>query len=298
MRLKVGNLTISKIVEDNAASLPLTFGFPGATQADIDQLRDFYEYDGLGSSPKDSTSKLNLHSFVFELGGKTFLIDACTGNHKPRSIPFFNNLDTPYLSRLQGAGYKVEDIDFVLCTHLHFDHVGWNTRLEDGRWVPTFPNAKYVFTKADYDYFDQHHDDPIYGPAFVDSVLPIMEHGLAELVATNHRVLHHLNDQVWLEGAPGHSPGSCMIHAAHSSDHAVFSGDLVHHPIQMLRPHLLQQADMDPALGCMTRAAVFDRIADTPTVLLPAHFGKSSAGTLHRLTDDSYRFEFLTPVEE
>ncbi len=141
-----------------------------------------------------------LHSFVIEVDGCTILVDSCCGNDKQRSLPDVHLLDTRYLQNLRAAGFAPGDIDLVMCTHLHFDHVGWNTRLENGKWVPTFPNARYLFGQRDFAYFQQDPEgEELHCEAFLDSIVPVMEAGRGELVDEDHIAHGEIGDGVWLD---------------------------------------------------------------------------------------------------
>ena len=176
----------------------------------------------------------SLHSWVIRTKHHTILIDTCAGNHKERpSMPRFHMLDRPYLANLKAAGVDPAKVDFVLCTHLHIDHVGWNTRLDNGRWVPTFPNAKYVFSKVDRDYFNA--DGGVGGKSgegpkiWADSILPVIASGQAMAVDMTHK----LGDGLLIEPAPGHSPGHVVLRAQSKGEEALFVGDVLHHPMQI-----------------------------------------------------------------
>lgn len=292
MEFRFGELTVRKIFELDSIFVPLRMAFPEVSAADLQRLRSWYWNSLLQDEPEKAQQEMYLHSYVLQTGGKNILIDTCCGNQKDRSLPFFHQLNTPYMQNLHAAGLTPEAIDVVMCTHLHFDHVGWNTRLENGKWVPTFPNARYLFTRADFEYFDRNRTDPLYGPAFIDSILPILEHGQAELVETDHVLEHEIQGNVWLEGAPGHSPGSSMIHARAGATSLLFSGDTFHHPIQLACPELKFFGDDDAALACETRRAVFAKHADKGTVFFPAHFGHTSGGRV-RAHEGSFRYDFL-----
>src|SRR5437588_9348130 len=177
--------------------------------------------------PATGLLKLPIQSWLVRLGRRTILIDTCVGNHKERPTrPKWHRLETPYLDRLTAAGVRPDEIDMVMCTHLHVDHVGWNTRLDNGRWVPTFPNARYVFSKTDYDHFQALDRDPAKGPAnhgsFRDSVLPVVEAGLAHMVSGDGALDEHLS----FDRAPGHTPGHVVFTLASRGAQAYFSGDV------------------------------------------------------------------------
>jgi glyoxylase-like metal-dependent hydrolase (beta-lactamase superfamily II) len=170
----------------------------------------------------------------------------------------------------------------VLCTHLHADHVGWNTRLDDGRWVPTFPNARYVFSRKDFEFFGRQTHEAHNREAYADSVLPVVEAGLADILDSDDCVHREIEDGIWLEDAAGHSPGSVVVNAQRGGSRAVFMGDIVHHPIQLVRPDLPFFADENPAEACATRQRLLGQCADNGAVLYPAHFPDPPAGRVRR----------------
>ncbi|HVW68001.1 MAG TPA: MBL fold metallo-hydrolase [Steroidobacteraceae bacterium] len=275
----LGSFTVHKVLEVELPG-PLKMAFSDVSTADLEELKSWYWDPFLSLAPETAQMQLSMHSFVLSGRGRNILIDTCLGNHKQRSGPFGGGLDTPYLARLAEAGFSPADIDVVLCTHLHADHVGWNTRLQDGRWVPTFPNARYVFTRPDVEHFSRQREEVFNAEAFADSVLPIIEAGQADIVETRHTLDRDLEHGVWLEEAPGHSPGSCAIHVRSGSAHGIFSGDLFHHPIELVRPSMHFFADLDPVLTAQTRARMFEKFADTDTRFFPAHFIDPTAGRL------------------
>ncbi|MEJ0024766.1 MAG: MBL fold metallo-hydrolase [Rhizomicrobium sp.] len=297
MSLQSGRITVQKVDELGAVLLPMTRAFPDVTREDLRHTREWYTEGSTGDDPATAIVGVPFHSFVLKVEGKNILIDTCNGNHKTRSdaTPWNNDLNLPYLENLEAVGLAPEDIDVVLCTHLHFDHVGWNTRLENGRWVPTFPKARYLFTRADYEFFDKNHEEPLHLASFEDSILPVVEHGLADLVETDHVVEHEIGNGVWLEGTPGHSPGSCVVHAKRGGDQLVFSGDTFHHPLELTRPDILFFGDLDHGLAAATRRKMFERYADTSTLFLPAHFGGASAGRIQRHRH-GFKFDYLDPA--
>ena len=185
--------------------------------------------------------------------------------------------DDLYMRGLAAAGLSVDDIDFVMCTHLHADHVGWNTRLENGRWVPTFPKARYVFSEKEHGYWtEQHAKAPV--PAFGDSVLPVVEANRAELVRSDHQI----GDHVRLLPTPGHTPGHVAICFGRGSDAAVMSGDLMHSPLQARYPELSPRFDVDMAQAAATRRSFLERYCDTETLCCTAHFPSPSVGRIKR----------------
>jgi glyoxylase-like metal-dependent hydrolase (beta-lactamase superfamily II) len=218
--------------------------------------------------------KLSIHSWLLRIGGKTILIDTCVGNHKSRKArPKWDMMNTPYLDRLKAAGVTPDQIDMVMCTHLHVDHVGWNTRLDNGRWVPTFRNAKYVWSQEDFDFYRQLDADPQKGPAnggsFRDSVLPVVDAGLATMV----KGAAEIEEGLRVTPAPGHTPGTIRIEFESKGEKAVFCGDILHHALQIYHPEWNSFACLDQDNARKSRRAVIEHVAGSGALLLPCHFG-------------------------
>ncbi len=225
---------------------------------------------------------LCFQSYIVKTPHHTILIDSCIGNDKPRPLrPKWNmKSDNIYMRAMATAGLGADDIDFVMCTHLHVDHVGWNTRLEDGRWVPTFPNARYVFGKDEFDYWTaQNATAPV--PQFVDSVLPVVEAKRAEIVRSDYEIGDHLR----ILPTPGHTPGHTSFALGRGKDTAVFTGDLMHSPLQARYPQLSAKFDVDPAQAATTRRHFLERYCGTDTLCCTAHFPSPSAGRIRRWGD-------------
>jgi glyoxylase-like metal-dependent hydrolase (beta-lactamase superfamily II) len=225
--------------------------------------------------------KLSVHSWLLLLGKQKILIDSCCGNQKIKpGRPFWNMLNVPYLDRLAAAGARPEEVDFVMCTHLHHDHVGWNTRQSNGRWVPTFPNARYVISKPDFDYYLKIDADPKNEPAelgtFRECVLPIVEAGRAELVAGPHR----LNDHLEILPAPGHSAGHVVFKLASLGEHAFFIGDVFHHLLQIYYPHWNFPKNSDADQARASRRGVLEQCAATGALVFPGHVGAPFVGRI------------------
>jgi glyoxylase-like metal-dependent hydrolase (beta-lactamase superfamily II) len=192
-----------------------------------------------------------------------------------------------YLRGLARLGLRPEDIDTVICTHLHGDHVGWNTHLVDGRWVPTFPHARYVMARQDYDHFSSL----AICPSLTDSVLPVVEAGQAEFVDISAGDRYHLDDDVWLEAAPGHTPGHVVIHVDAPDANAMLSGDVIHHPVQFIEPALSNLGDVDPAMARHTRQRLLAAACADRSLLLTGHFPSPTAGYVVA-AGDGLRFVF------
>jgi glyoxylase-like metal-dependent hydrolase (beta-lactamase superfamily II) len=223
--------------------------------------------------PERNALKLSIHSWLIRAGGRTILIDTCVGNHKTRlTRPKWHLMESRYLARLAEAGVRPEEIDLVMCTHLHADHVGWNTRLDNGRWVPTFPKARYVFSKADYDHYlalDREGKAPANHGSFRDSVLPVVEAGLAQMVSGATVLDEHLS----LAPAPGHTPGSVVVKLASQGKSAFFPGDVLHHAIQVYHPEWNSFVCADAAKARQSRRMVLEQCSGSGALLMPTHFG-------------------------
>jgi glyoxylase-like metal-dependent hydrolase (beta-lactamase superfamily II) len=230
---------------------------------------------------------LVFQSWILEVGGRVVLIDPCTGNGKPHPIPYFDRLDVPYIERMEATGYRTQDIDFVVCTHLHHDHCGWNTHLRDGRWVPTFAHARYLIGAAEYARWGANavrHRTPAYNVGvFERSVLPVMEAGLADLVGGYHTVIAGLT----LEPAPGHTLGHQMLHLQSSGQHALFTGDCFHHPIQLVDPTNAFGDAEDPQVAAATRRQLVRMALDLGAVLIPAHLPAPYAVSVTRIEGET-----------
>jgi glyoxylase-like metal-dependent hydrolase (beta-lactamase superfamily II) len=288
----LGRLSVSRIYESDAV-IPLSTALPSVTTQDLTQLRNWYWDPDLAEDPGKAGMRISVHSFVLRIDGRNILIDTCCGNDKRRSLPPVSMQHYPYLENLARAGLRPEDIDLVMCTHLHFDHVGWNTRLKDGTWVPTFPKARYLFGRRDLEFFSRQCHEALHREAFDDSVAPILDAGLAELVDADSRVHREIGDGIWLEDASGHSPGNLCVMAECGGSRAIFSGDCFHHPIQVIRPDAAFFADENPSQASATRARLLEQYADTDAIFFPAHFTGFTAGRVEHFKTGLLRFRFL-----
>ena len=275
----VGKATVARIEETYQPVYRPDELFPEWTDAVLAEHKHWLapnHYD-----PATGLVKLSVHSWLLQIDKQKILIDTCCGNHKSRPTrPWWNMLNMPYLDRLAAAGARPQEIDLVMCTHLHHDHVGWNTQLKDGSWVPTFPNARYVISKPDFEYFQKADLDPKTAPAefgtFRKSVLPVVEAGRADLVSGPHR----LNDHIEILPAPGHSPGHVVFKLESGGEHAVFIGDVFHHLLQVHYPHWNFPKNSDPEQARTSRRMVLEHCASTGALVLPCHVGAPFAGRI------------------
>jgi glyoxylase-like metal-dependent hydrolase (beta-lactamase superfamily II) len=269
---QIGKIGVTRIQEliDSYPPARMFIDDPTALIERNDWLKEFVSAEGNFS--------LSLHAFVIVSGNRRILVDSSVGNDKPREDPMLNNLRTPFLEELLAAGCPPETIDTVICTHLHVDHVGWNTRLSQGKWVPTFPNARYIFGRREWETCQQLLLDKDERFSYiVDSVQPIVDAGLADLVEADHRI----TDEVWLEPSPGHTPGHVCVHIASEGHHAVITGDVFHHPIQIADPDFGTKFCMDNATACQTRRAFLSRYENKQALILSSHF-PATAGWILR----------------
>ncbi len=275
---KVGDVRITRIQELEAPGLGWLL--PDATPenlARIDWIGPFLSADG--------DALASVHALLIEAPGRTVVVDTCVGNDKERSIPFWNGLQTSFLADLEAAGPGVAAVDAVVCTHLHIDHVGWNTRLVDGRWVPTFENARYLLGRTEWEHWSRE-DDAEQQQILADSVRPIFDADQVDLVESDHRIC----DELWLEPTPGHTPGHVSVRISSRGEDAVVTGDLMHHPSQAAHPDWCAVVDTDASQALDTRRAFLARYADTPTLVIGTHFAGPTAGRLVR-DGEAYRLD-------
>ncbi len=279
MHWTVGKVKITKIVELETVG-STRFILPLASNEEIQKLPWLIPH----FATEEGRLKMSIHSLVVETPTRRIVVDTGLGNDKEgRKVPTWNNRTEPFLEKMTAAGFPPDSIDTVLCTHLHVDHVGWNTRLVGGKWVPTFTNARYVFGKIEYDYWKAHSDSPEHAAVFNDSVKPIADAGLTDLVASDQK----LCDEITLIPTPGHSPGHMSIHIVSDGQQALLTGDAAHHPCQMTHLDWSSTADSDPKQSAVTRRELFGRFADQPTLVIGGHY---NAGHLKR---DGTSFKFV-----
>lgn len=273
---------------------PVRF-FPEFDPAIFEKHRDWL-YPG-HVDPDKGNIVASMHSWLIQTPHHNILIDTCLGNDKDR-MPYRNwhELQTPWMDKLLATGVAPEDIDFVMCTHLHVDHVGWNTRLVDGHWVPTFPNAKYVFSRTEFEFWQSERNaaepetfNEVNNKTFDDSVLPILD--LAQMIEGDHELLA---DLLKIDLAPGHTPGGIAVTLSDSGSSALFTGDICHHPIQVYEPHWNSAYCEIPDQAIATREHILTRCVDENALLMPAHFGAPHACGIYG-HDSSFAINWKEP---
>lgn len=283
-----GKVQVDRIVEFEQPLLPPRQLYPSSTPEAIERHRHWLEPWLL--EPETGLLRIAFHSFLIRSKGLKILVDTCSGNdrHRPGKTRYHMN-NWPYLENLRRAGVEPGEIDYVLCTHLHVDHVGWNTRLVEGRWVPTFPNARYLFHRDEWSYWEKHYETEAFrdDPYYLDCIHPVMEAGLADYVEGSYA----FNDEVWLDPTPGHTPGHVCVHVRSGGRECVMSGDLMHHAVQCAEPDWSSCFCVDPEHSRRTRREFLQRYEGTPVIILPAHFPTPTAGTIER-SEAAWRFRF------
>ena len=227
---------------------------------------------------------MSIHALVIDTGNRNIVVDTCIGNDKIRSIPTWSNLQTSFLKDLEDCGYPPSSIDTVLCTHLHVDHIGWNTRLVNGEWVPTFANAEYLIARREWEYWSAEGQQDSYGDILEDSVRPVIESGLAKFVDEQYE----LCPEVFLKPTPGHTPGHVSVCIRSGGEQALITGDCIHHPVQMTRSDWCSSADYDQYQGRETRDSLLVELSDSDVLLIGTHFASPTAGKVRRRTDGGY----------
>jgi len=287
LKFGVGDLTIQRIIEQETTFLAAHDLLPDLTPEILAENRQWLK--AAGGLDDTDTLILCFQSYVVKTPHHTIMVDSCIGNDKPRPLrPKWNmKTDDTYMRALKAAGVSVNDIDFVMCTHLHVDHVGWNTRLENGRWVPTFPKARYVFSDRELDYWTKREkDDPSACPWITDSVLPIMAVGRADIVKS----AYSFNDLMTLIPTPGHTIDNYSVHVGKSGADCVITGDMIHSPLQARYPEIGMMSDYDSKIAGESRRQLFGRFCDTSTLMCTAHFPSPSTARVVRWKD---AFDFV-----
>ncbi len=269
----VGDITVQRIDETPLPPATGAWLLPSATPEVVhghDWLRpDFANSEGV--------LRLSSHTFAVTAGGRRILIDTGIGNGKTRANPAWHDLRTDYLDRLTAAGFAPDAVDLVVMTHLHTDHVGWNTRAAQGDWVPTFPNARYLTSRVEWDFWAGYDMEEPRRQMFRDSVYPIAEAGLLDILDVPRQGLD-LPSGLRLIPTPGHTPGQVAVELISGADAAVITGDCIHHPVQLPHPGIGSCVDIDPEQAEKTRRALLSALADTGTLLLGSHFPPPTAG--------------------
>ena len=273
---RIGDVEVARIVEVNAFEDNISMLLKDETAAYVRQHAWLQPH----FATPEGLMKISFQAFVLRSRGRNMMIDTCIGADRQREYQVFCNLETTFLEDLATAGFPAASIDTVLCTHLHFDHVGWNTRLVNGRWVPTFPQARYLFGRAEFDHWVHLRDTGGYHNIehLRDAIDPIVAAELADYVGTDYQ----LTDEVSLFPTPGHTPGHVSVLIRSRGEEAVITGDLMHHPIQLADPSRQANFDMHKAQAALTRREFVERFANSKVRIIGSHFCDPTSGWIER----------------
>ncbi|MGA1675903.1 MAG: MBL fold metallo-hydrolase [Pseudomonadales bacterium] len=283
LQWKVGDITITRVLE---MEMPVPYHpqYSFIREATPEALRELpWLYPHFVT--EEGALRLSIHALLVQAPGLNLIVDTCVGNDKPRSLLGNRSLSTTFLDSLAAAGCPREQVDVVVCTHLHVDHVGWNTMLVEGEWVPTFPNARYLIGRREYEHWSRDGDAEQQA-ILSDSVRPIFDRGLATLVEMNHRI----SPDISLTPTPGHTPGHVSVQIESRGARALITGDMLHHPCQFGHPEWSPSFDSDPVSGANMRRSVMERVAGEPVLVIGTHFASPTAGHVVR-EGDAFRFD-------
>ena len=279
---QVGDVTVTRIVEMEMAG-GTRFILPQATPDAV------APYDWMKPHFVTEEGKLvmSVHALIVDTPSARIMVDTCLGNDKQgRAVPVWNDRHEPFLQHMEEAGYPPSSIDMVMCTHLHVDHVGWNTMLKDGKWVPTFPNARYLMARPEFEHWQSQTENEEQTFVFEDSVKPVFDAGLVDLVEMNHK----LCDEVSLVPTTGHTPGHVSVKISSKGKEAIITGDFIHHPCQFAHPEWASSADTDSRGSTATREKMFENLAETAVLVIGTHFATPTAGYVKR-EGNTYRLD-------
>jgi glyoxylase-like metal-dependent hydrolase (beta-lactamase superfamily II) len=284
----VGGVDIWRIVELNDHKDPFAMLLEGGTP----ELALQYDWLSPHFITPEGEMRISFQAFVVKAGDKRIVVDTCIGNDRARHIPICNNMQTSFLEDLASVSCPAESIDVVLCTHLHFDHTGWNTRLVDGQWVPTFPNARYLFGKTEWEELQRHlPEGGVHFEHVGDSIQPVVDAGLVDFVGSDHQV----TEEVRLIPTPGHTAGHVSVKIVSQGQTAVITGDLMHHPIQCAEPERAGNFDDDKGRAGQTRVKFLGDAEGGETLVIGSHFTDPSAGYVTRTGPAKWRFDTEKP---
>jgi glyoxylase-like metal-dependent hydrolase (beta-lactamase superfamily II) len=284
----IGDVKVTNVIEYFGPTHDPAVVFPTLTSERLSQ-----QAEALGSSqyvPLVNRFIIAIQIWIVQAGRDVIVIDTGVGNHKKRPAARMNMLNTLVLEWMAAAGVTPEAVTHVVNTHLHSDHVGWNTRLVDGEWKPTFPNARYYMPKKDFDFFDRQYRDgnrQASAGSFEDSVLPVVNAGMVELLGDEGRIADLLD----IGPIPGHTPGQISLTLQSNGQEGIFCADVFHSPVQILLPDINTAFCMIPELAIETRARFVETAAKRGALIMPCHFGFPHCGYIRSGSDGNFTFE-------
>ncbi len=279
---QIGDVTITRLLE---LEMPVAYTEKGAlikeaTPAALKEIPWLYP----NHVTEDGSLRLSIHALLIEADGLKLIVDTCFGNDKPSALTGGKALQTAFLEDLTALGWQREQVDLVVCTHLHIDHVGWNTMKQGDNWVPTFPNARYLMGEDEYNYW-RKSEATGQKTVMAASVTPVFDAGLVDLVATNHQI----SPSVRLVPTIGHTPGHVSVMIESAGERAMITGDFMHNPCQIARPDWCASFDEDPQAAAATRWKILKQVADSSTLVIGTHFATPTAG---KIVSDGSSFRF------
>ena len=277
---RIGDVMVTRVVEIEATG-GMGRVIPDAKREQVKSIPWMYPH----FADENGRMRGAIHALIVETSDRTIMVDTCVGNDKRRGNPAWDQLQTAFLDDMAKAGYSLNSIDNVLCTHLHVDHVGWNTLFVEGKWIPTFPDARYLIGRTEFSHWQKDTDEEQV-MVMADSVLPVLDAGLVDLVEPDHQI----SDEVSLIPTVGHTPGHVSVKIKSNGEEALITGDFIHHPCQFAHPEWSSAFDSDPVQSVQTRREMFDKYADTPILIIGTHFATPTAGHLKR-DGDVYRLD-------
>ncbi|MBW3096616.1 MBL fold metallo-hydrolase [Pseudohoeflea coraliihabitans] len=293
---RIGDIAVERVEEFFSAGLALESQFVGFDPALFDQFPELSDMDRV--DPETGRTFASIHSWLMRYGDEIILVDTASGNHKERLNPSyarFHMLDTDYLGVLKRAEVKPEDVSVVVNTHMHVDHSGWNTRLEDGRWVPTFPNARYVFGRDEYANWQPGGVTALAQPeglaVIADSIDPIVDAEMVDWVSDGDELRPGLR----FRAAPGHTSGQLVLEVTSQGETGIFTADTMHRAMQVFEPELNCAWCEDNSVAPVTRKQLLTHCAEQRALIFPAHFDRPHVGRIAHRDDGGFRF---IPVEE
>lgn len=280
----IGDIKITSVLDTEIEPELLQSVIPNLTPEAVKEIPWLYP----NYADEEGNVKGAVQAFIIEAGDLRIMVDTCIGDGKNLDfiLPMWSRLQNAFVQKLDAAGFSPDSIDIVVCTHLHADHVGWNTMYVDGKWVPTFPKARYLIGRHEFQttQFEMGTDESgslELDPVYTESILPVFRAGLVDLVERDHQVC----DGVRLTPSPGHTLGHVSIMIESDGASAMITGDFLHHPAQIPNPHWGSGFDADAELANETRKRLIDELTDSSVFIIGTHFARPAGGYAVRLKD-------------